>query len=211
MTTMEKIEKIRGILDNFEERLLDREDDLKEEVRENIETEIEEMGDDRDLLDFVNAHCGAHVYPMDEYEFEHYCDNNCISHWDVLDYSIDKYDTFFGDDGDGELKSGNTLEDFVNIKELIMELIDRDEDLGNSAIRDELDRLNNPDDEIEKEFLDELKTALGIEEDKKEEEVKQDSNEDFEKVVSWIYEHRMLGEDFDNKFPNLADKYKEKV
>jgi hypothetical protein len=209
---MEKIKKIRGILDNFEERLLDRESDLKEEVRENIKSEIENMGDDSDLLDFVNEHCGScgTVHQMDEYEFNRYCDNNCISHWDLLDYCVDKYDTFFGDDGDGELKSSNDLEDFVDIEELIMELIDRDEDLGNSAIRDELDKLNNPDDEIEKEFLDELKTALGIEEEKKEEEVKQDSNEDFEKVVSWIYEHRMLGEDFDNKFPNLANKYKEK-
>ena len=31
------------------------------------------------------------------------------------------------------------------------------------------------------------------------------------KVIDWIYEHKMLGEDFDNKFPNLADKYKEGV
>ena len=207
MTTMEKIEKIRGILDNFEERLLDHESDLKEEVRENIKSEIEDMGDDNDLLDFVNEHCGANVYQMDEHEFNRYCDNNCISHWDVLEWDFNKSEIFFGDDGD-DIKSSNDLEDFVDIEELITELIDRNEDLGNSTIRDELDRLNNPDDEIEREFLEELKTALGIEEEKK--EVKQDSNEDFKKVIDWIYEHKMLGEDFDNKFPNLANKYKEK-
>lgn len=208
MTTMEKIEKIRSLLDIFEEKLLDHESDLKEEVRENIESEIEDMGDDSDLLDFVNEHCGADVHQMDEYEFNNFCDNNCISHWDLMDYCIDKYDTFFGDSSEGELKSGNTLEDFVDIEELITELIDRDEDLGNSTIRDELDRLNNPDDGIEKDLFDELKDVLGIEEEKKEEEVKQDSNEDFKKVIDWIYEHKMLGEDFDNKFPKLAEVYR---
>lgn len=207
MKFTETIKRMNELLEKYDERYDDFIDDLKEEVKENIKSIVESMADDcdDDLLDFVNEHCGGSVYAMEETAFNDYCSDHDISSWDLLDYDFGKYDNFFGNDCGGDLITSNDLEDFVDINDVVTELIDREEDLGNSDIREELDRLNEPDESIEEEFMAELKKLLGIEEKKEE------SNEDFKKVISWIYEHKMLGEDFDNKFPKLAEVYREEI
>lgn len=212
MTTLEKINKIRGLLDEYEEKIQDWKDDVMEEVKENIKSEVEDMGDDSDLIDFINDNCGGDIHLMEEHEFNDYMRNQGYSSWNVLEFAsdLDVYDSFFGEDSSGCLKSSCDLSEFIDLDDVVTELIDYDEDLGNSTIRNELDRLDNPEEDIEQELLSKLKELLGIEDNVESVEVKQESNEDLEKVIDWIYEHKMLGEDFDNKFPNLADKYKEK-
>ena len=212
MKMMNKIEKLREILDGYEEKLDDLRDDTKMDVKDAIRDELECMSDDEDLLDFVNDNCGGDVHLMEERAFNDYMDNEGYSCWDVLDMSsdFDTSDTYFGVSSDGCLKSSCDLSDFVELDDVVTELIDNDEDLGNSEIRDALDRLNNLDEEekeLEHELVDELMEVFEVEAVKTK-EPKQDN--ELEKVIDWIYEHKMLGEDFDNKFPNLADKYKEK-
>ena len=203
----EIMENLKNLLDEYEERLEDRADEIKDEVEENIKSEVEDLADDIDLLNFINDYCNGDVHQMDEYEFNDYIDNEGISAWDLIDIGFSQGDMFFGKDSAEDFRSSDDLTDFINLDDVVTGIIDRDEDLGESSIREELDKLKNPEEGIYDEFIVDLKKILGLED--KKEEVNQESNDDLAKVIDWIYEHKMLGEDFDNKFPKLAEKYKE--
>lgn len=198
----EMLAELEELIKNTKEGIEDHADEVRDEVIDNIEAILKDRGDCDDFREYRNENFSVDIREMDEYEFNDFCREENIEPWDVVDLDVDKYVSYFGKDENDDIIFTDDLEDFVSNRSVAEEMVKYPDDIEDEEIQNELDKLEN-DADLSCDFVEGVRDILGI--DREDEE----SNDELKEVISWIYEHKMLGEDFDNKFPKLAEKYKE--
>lgn len=170
MTDFERLLKnLEKLIEETQDKLTDREDELRDEVIDNVRCILDnEMDCDSDLMEYINDNFDVEIHEMDEYEFNDYCSDHDIRPYEALDLDLSTSQTYFGRNRSGDLVSYDYLSDFIDLEDVAKELVSDDNDLGNSGIREELDRLKESD-ECREEFIKEVKKLLGIEKENKEE------------------------------------------
>lgn len=144
----------------------------EEEKIERIEEILEGM-DDSDLVDEWNRLCSCsddEVHPMEEIdeEFEGYTVREAHE-WFDLD-RIDFSDAWYRKVG-ANFETSNYPTDFIEIPELAQLAFDRDDDLGESKIREILDAPDHDEVEEEEDELDHVEQTEQTEEEQKDKEL----------------------------------------
>lgn len=164
------MENLNEILDKMEKLIRDarnelenHEEDIREEVISNIEDIISDFGDCDDLREYMNDNFDVDIHEMNESEFNETCVEKGLTPWEIADWNVDKGANFFGVDEYGDVIFNDYLEEFVSYRKVAEEMVKYEEDLGNDAIRAELEKLHNSE-KVYEEFMEAIKKLLGVKE-----------------------------------------------
>jgi hypothetical protein len=146
-----------------------------EEKKKRVSEWLQECSDN-DIMEMHNNYCDASNYPDDRiYENDEYFFNDTFSNaWDAVCLLTDTYRSnhrYVRFDGNGNLESANYLDDyFIDFEGIAGHVIDNDDDLSDTDLRELLNELEE-DKESDEEESDEEDEDESDEEDEDESDI----------------------------------------